>query len=60
MVLTSVVILVISGRSVGVATDMGHMQKSVVRALAGVDVLLLESNYDPALLRQNEPPPLRL
>lgn len=42
------------GRSVGVATDMGHMQKSVVRALAGVDVLLLESNYDPALLRQNE------
>lgn len=41
------------GRSVGVATDMGHMQKQVLRALAGCDVLLLESNHDPDLLMQN-------
>lgn len=41
------------GRSVGIATDMGHMQKRVLKALAGCDVLLLESNHDPELLMQN-------
>ena len=41
------------GRSVGVATDMGQMQKRVLKALAGCDVLLLESNHDPDLLMQN-------
>lgn len=41
------------GRSVAAATDMGHMRKSVLQTLSGVDVLLLESNYDPELLRQN-------
>ena len=41
------------GRSVGCATDMGYMQKKVLKTLAGVDVLLLESNHDPDLLMQN-------
>lgn len=41
------------GRSVATATDMGYMQKSVLQALSGVDVLLLESNHDPDLLMQN-------
>ena len=41
------------GRSVGVATDMGYMKKSVLNTLSGVDVLLLESNHDPDLLMQN-------
>lgn len=41
------------GYSAAVATDMGHMKKSVLQALAGTDVLLLESNHDPDLLRQN-------
>lgn len=41
------------GRSVATATDMGYMQKRVLKTLAGVDVLLLESNHDPDLLMQN-------
>ena len=41
------------GRSVATATDMGYMKKSVVKALSGVDVLLLESNHDPDLLMVN-------
>jgi len=48
------------GRSVATATDMGHMKKSVFQALAGTDVLLLESNHDPDLLRQNPHYPLYL
>ena len=41
------------GRSAATATDMGHMQKSVLKTLSGVDVLLLESNHDPELLMMN-------
>ena len=41
------------GRSVATATDMGYMKKSVLKTLAGVDVLLLESNHDPELLMHN-------
>lgn len=41
------------GRSAAVATDMGFMRKNVFQTLAGTDVLLLESNHDPELLRQN-------
>lgn len=41
------------GRSVATATDMGYMQKKVLKILSGVDVLLLESNHDPDLLMQN-------
>ena len=40
-------------RSVATATDMGYAKKSVLEALRGVDVLLLESNHDPELLRVN-------
>ena len=41
------------GRSVATATDMGYVKKAVLKILAGVDVLLLESNHDPDLLMQN-------
>ena len=41
------------GRSVATATDMGYVKKSVLKTLAGVDVLLLESNHDPDLLMHN-------
>ncbi len=41
------------GRSAATATDMGYARKSVLKTLAGVDVLLLESNHDPELLRLN-------
>lgn len=39
------------GRSVGVATDLGHVTQRVRDALTGCDLILLESNYDPAMLR---------
>ena len=41
------------GRSVATATDMGYARKNVLKTLAGVDVLLLESNHDPELLKIN-------
>ena len=39
--------------SVATATDMGHFSKDVESALAGVDLLVLESNHDPDMLRCN-------
>jgi len=41
------------GRSVAVATDMGTVPKRVLRQLAGTDLLLMESNHDEEMLRQN-------
>lgn len=41
------------GRSVAVATDMGTVPKRVLKQLAGVDVLLMESNHDEEMLRNN-------
>ena len=40
-------------RSVAVATDMGRVTKPVLRHLAGADLILLESNHDPEMLRLN-------
>jgi phosphoribosyl 1,2-cyclic phosphodiesterase len=34
---------------IGFATDLGHVPDELVRAFAGVDVLLIESNYDPQM-----------
>jgi len=39
--------------SVSVATDMGKVPKSVLRALAGSDLILLESNHDPDMVLHN-------
>ncbi len=39
------------GRAVGACTDLGHVNDRVRDALAGCDLVLLESNYDPAMLR---------
>jgi ribonuclease BN (tRNA processing enzyme) len=39
------------GRSVGYATDLGTAPPELVRRLCGVDVLAIESNYDPAMQR---------
>jgi len=38
------------------ATDVGHLARPLVEALRGCDALLLESNYDPALLRDGPYP----
>lgn len=41
------------GRSVAVATDMGHAPKRVIRELAGADLVLLESNHDEEMVQHN-------
>ncbi len=46
--------------SVAVATDLGHFSQGVCNALSGAEVVLLESNHDPDLLRQNPHYPARL
>lgn len=41
-------LLAAQGR-VGYATDLGHVPQEMINAFAGVDLLLLESNYDPRM-----------
>lgn len=48
------------GHSVATATDIGHMTKDILNMLSGTEVLLLESNHDPELVRQNPHYPVRL
>jgi phosphoribosyl 1,2-cyclic phosphodiesterase len=45
-----------AGRSVGYATDLGSVPPELVRRLCGVDVLAIESNYDPAMQRASGRP----
>ena len=40
-------------RSVSVATDLGHFGQDTFDRVAGSDIVLLESNHDPDLLRAN-------
>jgi len=42
--------------SLGHATDLGHLSRGLVAALRGCDAVLVESNYDPALLRDGPYP----
>lgn len=42
------------GVSMGIATDLGYFAQDVKNALAGSDLVLLESNHDPDLLRMND------
>lgn len=41
------------GSSIAVATDLGHFSETVRDAVLGANVVLLESNHDPDLLKQN-------
>jgi phosphoribosyl 1,2-cyclic phosphodiesterase len=38
-------------RAFGHATDLGHINRGLVRSLLECDAVLIESNYDPGLLR---------
>ena len=40
-----------NGARIGVATDLGHATTLVIERLRGCDVLVIESNYDPDMLR---------
>jgi len=42
--------LLYRGRKVVIATDLGHIQASWMRAAAGADLLLIESNHDLRML----------
>ena len=46
-----------AGRRVGMATDLGHLSRPVLEALAGCEVLGLEANHDEDLLREGPYPP---
>ncbi|MDL2318010.1 MBL fold metallo-hydrolase [Eubacteriales bacterium OttesenSCG-928-A19] len=43
-----------AGRKICVATDLGHVGGSLMQALSGSDLVLLEANHDPDLLRANQ------
>ena len=45
-----------AGRRVGVVTDLGHLSKKVLGALAGCEVLGLEANHDVDVLREGAYP----
>lgn len=45
-----------SGRSLGYATDVGSVTASLTRAMAGVDVLAIESNYCPRMQQESDRP----
>ncbi|NIM62028.1 MAG: MBL fold metallo-hydrolase [Acidobacteria bacterium] len=47
------------GVRIGIATDLGHATPQIVDTLAGCDLLMIESNHDPLLLRDG-PYPWRL
>jgi phosphoribosyl 1,2-cyclic phosphodiesterase len=45
------------GRRVGIVTDLGHLSRAVLEALADCEVLGLEANHDEDLLRSGPYPP---
>lgn len=45
-----------NGHRFGHATDLGHLPRGVVLAFRECDTLLVESNYDPAMLRNGPYP----
>jgi phosphoribosyl 1,2-cyclic phosphodiesterase len=52
---------IFTGRhSVAVATDLGYFSQTVCDAVSGAEIVLLESNHDPELLRNNPHYPARL
>lgn len=50
----------IKGHGVAVATDLGYFSQSVFDAISGAEVVLLESNHDPELVKQNPRYPMSL
>lgn len=44
------------GARLGYATDLGHVPDELVRRFAGVDLLALESNYDPPMQLKSKRP----
>ena len=40
-----------NSKTIGIATDIGHMTNNIIKQLEPCDFLLLESNYDPEILK---------
>ena len=40
-----------SNQQISIATDIGHMTKSIIKHLEGSEFVLLESNYEPEVLK---------
>jgi phosphoribosyl 1,2-cyclic phosphodiesterase len=49
-------VLSADGVSLGHATDLGHLSRGLVAAFRGCQAVLVESNYDPAMLRDGPYP----
>lgn len=49
-----------AGRRIGYATDLGHVPTKLIEHFQGVDLLALESNYDPVMqIASSRPPALK-
>ena len=46
----------VDGKKIGLATDLGHAGKLVPVKLSGSDLLMIESNHDPQLVRSSGRP----
>ena len=45
------------GRRLGILTDLGHVFEDLPEIMASLDGVLIESNYDPAMLKKGSYPP---
>ncbi len=50
----------VGNHSVAIATDLGYFSQTVCDAVTGAEIVLLESNHDPDLLKSNTHYPARL
>ena len=50
-------VIAAEGKRLGVLTDLGHVFHELPDVIASLDAVLLESNYDPELLRRSSYPP---
>ena len=46
------------GRRLGVLTDLGHVFDGLTEVIATLDAVLIESNYDPRMLKEGPYPPM--
>jgi len=45
-----------SGKKISIATDLGHMNKNILSHLENSNFIMLESNYDPSILKYSSYP----
>ena len=45
-----------NGKKISIATDIGHMTNDIIKHIDGSEFILLESNYDPEVLKYTRYP----